>query len=135
MSLQYPTANDLELWFDIIQRNQEFGPYLPAIDDGWIDSIQSDLALCAMHPDGQRLSSASARLFYRIIKNHHFVDGNKRSAVLMLFMLLDFNEMEIEMNWIEMYDLAKEVASSFQDSESVIADLSERFERLLTPLP
>ena len=126
MSLQYPTANDLELWFDIIQRNQEFGPYLPAIDDGWIDSIQSD---------GQRLSSASARLFYRIIKNHHFVDGNKRSAVLMLFMLLDFNEMEIEMNWIEMYDLAKEVASSFQDSESVIADLSERFERLLTPLP
>ena len=63
MSLQYPTANDLELWFDIIQRNQEFGPYLPAIDDGWIDSIQSDLALCAMHPDGQRLSSASARLF------------------------------------------------------------------------
>ena len=34
------------------------------------------------------------------------------------------------MNWIEMYDLAKEVASSFQDSESVIADLSERFERL-----
>lgn len=134
MSLRYPTRSDLALWVQIAQRNVDFGPYLPAIDDGWIDAIQSDIALCAMHPDSQRIVSVAARLFHRVIKNHHFVDGNKRSAVLILFIFLDANDMALRMNWEEMYDLAKEIAASTDQSEVVVAKLTERFSQNLTPL-
>ncbi len=131
MTLLFPSAGDLLLWIEIAQRNSNLEAYLPVIDDVWVSTIESDLALCAMHPDGRNIFATSARLFHRVIKNHHFVDGNKRSALLILYIFLDMNRAELRIGWRQLYRLAKEIASTKQDPETVIIDLAARFAKII----
>ncbi len=51
-------------------------------------------------------------LFYLMIKNHPFQNGNKRIAMTTLFVFLYMNKKWIEINDQELYNFAVWVASS-----------------------
>lgn len=58
------------------------------------------------------LISKAAILFYLMIKNHPFQNGNKRVAVMSLLIFLGKNEKWLSVSPQELYNLAKWVASS-----------------------
>ncbi|MBI4157305.1 type II toxin-antitoxin system death-on-curing family toxin [Candidatus Woesebacteria bacterium] len=51
-------------------------------------------------------------LFYLLIKNHPFVNGNKRMALTAVLVILFLNNMWLNSNPLEIYKLAKSVAKS-----------------------
>ena len=51
-------------------------------------------------------------LFYLLIKNHPFLNGNKRMAVTSLLVVLYLNNMWLNAQSIEIYKLAKSIAQS-----------------------
>ncbi len=58
------------------------------------------------------LISKAAILFYLMIKNHPFQNGNKRVAVMSLLIFLGKNDKWLSVSSQELYNLAKWVASS-----------------------
>lgn len=76
------------------------------------------------------IEDKAAILFYLLIKNHPFQNGNKRIAVttLMVFLMLNGYWMDIQPQ--KLYNLALWVASSDTDlRDAVIAGLKEFFEK------
>lgn len=66
----------------------------------------------------------AAALFYFVIKDHCFENGNKRSAVVITMVFLVLNKKMLIMYPEELYDLACEVA------ESEAADKDKEIERI-----
>lgn len=58
------------------------------------------------------LTAKAAILFYLMIKNHPFENGNKRVAMTTLFFFIHKNKKWLKMDNQEMYNFAKWVASS-----------------------
>jgi death-on-curing family protein len=80
------------------------------------------------------LACAGAKLFYKIIKNHHRVDGNKRSALLVTFFFFAWNGRYIEIAPEVMYRLAAHVAADQRKSDVVERFLEEIFREHLQTL-
>lgn len=74
------------------------------------------------------LISKAAILFYLMIKNHPFQNGNKRVAVMTLLVFLGKNEKWLSISPQELYNLAKWVASS---PPSVKDETVQAIERIL----
>lgn len=62
-----------------------------------------------LYPD---LFAQAAILFYLLIKNHPFADGNKRTAVLVLIEFLERNGCTLTASNEELYDFTIAVATS-----------------------
>lgn len=120
MFLKYPNADAIFTWATIVGDYENLSKFLPAINKDWARLLEADFQLCQMHPDAQSMERSAARLFYRIIKNHHFIDGNKRSAVICMYFFLVLNKYDCTMEWQDLYNLAKTVAEKTQKSEEVI---------------
>lgn len=69
----------------------------------------------------------AAILFYLMIKNHPFQNGNKRVAVTTLLVFLDKNGKWIRTDAVELYNLAKWVAESNPRLKSETAQAVKRF--------
>jgi len=68
----------------------------------------------------------AAILFYSMIKNHPFENGNKRIAVMTLLIFLRFNNKWIRIPNDLLYDLAKGIAASLpKEREKVLQDLND----------
>lgn len=63
--------------------------------------------------------SKAAILFYLLIKNHPFVDGNKRTAFLALMRFLKINGYTLDATNDELYQFTIDVASSVLTKEEV----------------
>lgn len=127
MFLTYPNAELILRWAILVSSFENLSKFLPNFDLHWAKVIEGDFILCQMNPDREDIHKTSARLFYRIIKNHHFVDGNKRSALIALYLFIYTNSYEIDVRWNKMYVIAKLIAEVDQDSEEVISGLSQMF--------
>ncbi len=134
MHVVYPTKEDIEAWVTYVAGAEHLSAYLPIIDERWTDAIAGDFALTAMHPDHDDLIKSSTRLLHRITKNHHFPDGNKRSAVVNVALLLGLNRHRFTVGADGMYDLAKEVASSNLNAEALVDSLVDRFNSWIVPM-
>ncbi len=62
-----------------------------------------------LYPD--ILHMAAAYMFY-IIKNHAFVDGNKRTGVVVALAFLMANKIQVSLSQEEVFDLALQIATS-----------------------
>lgn len=71
----------------------------------------------------------AAILFYLLVKNHPFQNGNKRVAVTTLFVFLDKNGKWLKTDAVELYNLAKWVASS---NAKLKAETVQAIKRFLT---
>ena len=61
-----------------------------------------------------------AEMVYEICKNHPFVDGNKRVAVLSMLMILNINGMSMTYTQKELIDLVLGIADSMIDDIGIL---------------
>ena len=76
------------------------------------------------------LIGKAAILFYFMIKNHPFQNGNKRIAVTTLFVFLHENKKWIKVDNQELYNFAVWVASSPAKLKNEVVDAIEQFLKL-----
>jgi death on curing protein len=62
-----------------------------------------------LHPD---LASKAAAYLFHIIKNHPFIDGNKRTASIAATVFLHLNGYSIKLSNAQFFDLALGIATS-----------------------
>lgn len=78
----------------------------------------------------------AAVLFYFVIKDHNFENGNKRSAVILTMVLLVKNGKMPNFTSETLYDIACEVAESdASDKDLTIEVLKRTFKDYIVPLP
>ena len=93
------------------------------------------LESCLINPfqtfDGKPLYRGLIRkaavLFYGVIKDHPFVNGNKRMAVTLTLIFLFFNNKWLETSPYELYEMANAVAKSKPESRDKVLDLLVRY--------
>ncbi|MBI1864086.1 Fic family protein [Candidatus Woesebacteria bacterium] len=72
-------------------------------------------------------------LFYLMIKNHPFQNGNKRIAVATLFVVLSLNKLWLDTDDLLPYELAKEVAKSkMEDRNKILKKIANFIMRYTT---
>jgi death-on-curing family protein len=72
------------------------------------------------------LADKAATLFYLMIKNHPFLNGNKRIAVTTLLVFLSINGKWLKVRGESLYELAVEVAGSNPKyRESVVKEIKK----------
>ena len=63
----------------------------------------------------------AARLGYSLIKNHAFVDGNKRIGAHAMLVFLALNDIEVEYEYAEFIQLVLDVAAGEISAEQLLA--------------
>ncbi len=78
---------------------------------------------------------ASANLFFKVTKNHHRYDGNKRSAICCLIFFMVLNNRKSSFTNQEIEDLALEVAASQGNTGGqLVPRLQDIFEKKIIPV-
>ena len=75
-----------------------------------------------LHEDVYAMAAA---YLYHLIKNHAFVDGNKRTAIVTMIVFLKYHDIPISMGQDELYDLAIGVATSQISKEELAKSLKK----------
>ncbi len=113
----------LSIYKDI---NKEFGGKYGIRDDSLLESSINTPFLTFdgkdLYPD---MVSKSARLAYGIIRNHPFLDGNKRMGTHLMLIFLELNNIRISYSDNEMVDLIVSVAEGKADAEWLNAWLGD----------
>lgn len=76
----------------------------------------------------QTINEKAARLCYNLIKNHPFIDGNKRIGVFVMLVFLEMNGIVIKASSKELVDIAVKCASSEMDYEDILTWLQQQGE-------
>ena len=126
IALHKPTLSEVEyIAFSLAQELMEYGEPIPPFDTRYSDKLES----CLQTPFQtynrrslyQTFESKASALFYLMIKNHPFQNGNKRVAVVTLYYFLRSNHRKLKVSNIKLYEFAKEVAASdAQEKDQVI---------------
>lgn len=66
------------------------------------------------------IQAKAARLGYGIIKNHPFVDGNKRIGTHLMLLFLYFNNVELSYTQEELSEIVLMIASSEKTCENLL---------------
>ncbi|MBV4417955.1 type II toxin-antitoxin system death-on-curing family toxin [Clostridium tyrobutyricum] len=64
--------------------------------------------------------SKCANICFNIIKNHAFVDCNKRTGIYVMLMLLEYNNIKLEFTQKELVDLGVNIASGKLNQKDII---------------
>lgn len=86
-----------------------FATRRPNILEGILIAPMQSFAKKPLYPG---MVSKASILFYLMIKDHPFINGNKRIAVTTLLVFLDKNDYWITVDPVELYNFAKWVAES-----------------------
>ena len=118
MKIYFLTLEEvLEIHSDQLQR---YGGGPGIRDQGLLISA---LAQPSSSFQGQYLHSSlfhmAAAYLFHIVKNHPFIDGNKRTGVVSSLMFLALNEIEIELSEDEMEKMVLDVASSKMEKDAL----------------
>jgi len=123
-----PQINDVRAWVKEIS-----GPtlllfkFLPDINTKWYEAIDGALGLIQLSHYKENLHHKGAHLFYKIVKNHYFIDGNKRSAVIVIYLYYLVNGYIIREDPEAMLEIARKTAESDgTESEKEIGILEDR---------
>lgn len=95
------------------------------------DQLESALARPrnAAAYEGADLPRQAATLFWGMTSNHPFHDGNKRTAVVLLYAFLRANDHDLTLADDELFQMAIAVA----DSRWTVEQIEERIRRALVP--
>lgn len=90
-------------------------------DEGLLDSaVQTPFQSFGGYELYPTLLEKAARLGFGLIKNHPFVDGNKRIGAHAMLVFLDINNVSLEYKDSELIDTILKVASGTLDCESLL---------------
>jgi death-on-curing family protein len=110
---EYPDNRWLRWWIDYLKKsNNTLKLKLPLTDDGWDYHMLGLLELIQQpYYTPEEVYHKAAVLFYKIIKDHKYIDGNKRSAVVIVYLFFVINDCML-LPSINLRELAKKVAES-----------------------
>lgn len=92
----------------------EFGG-LPGLRDiGLLESALSHPLMQVYYgnDEDRKIHALAASYFFHIIKNHPFLDGNKRAGLFAALYFLNINNFDIDVEYDVLYQLAIDTASS-----------------------
>ena len=128
----YLSLDDFETIVNQLREAQkEFSEDMPPFDTRYaerlesiINQIQSNYFGVELYPS---LEEKASRLFYLINKNHPFLNGNKRVAVMALFVFLSLNREELyfdeETINNELFEIATITAASLPEQIDDIIEM------------
>jgi death-on-curing protein len=118
VEIRYLSSNEVLLIHDhaIGEFGGSFGLMSPGQLEASIAVPRQTMFGEELYPD---LLSKAAILFYLLVKNHAFVDGNKRTAALALIEFLERNGYTLDATNDELYQFTIDVASSVLTKEEV----------------
>jgi death-on-curing family protein len=113
----YLTLEDTkEICFHLVQQLLQFEEPLPDFETRFPAKLESVLEIPKQQFGENEfyptIFEKSACYFYFIIKNHPFLNGNKRLAIVMTYVFLRFNHYNFKAPWKSMYSFAIELAGS-----------------------
>jgi death-on-curing family protein len=73
------------------------------------------------------LAQKTSQLFYSVIKNHPFANGNKRMAIAIMFTFLFKNGYWMNIPTNQLYELSIKVAKSHPDTRGDVLQILEKF--------
>ena len=111
------TVSDVELIaFKLARETMNFNEPIPDFSTRFENNLESCLAtpfqLFSKKPLYRGLAGRAAILFYLMIKNHPFQNGNKRIAMTTLLTFLYLNKKWVKVDTYELYDFAMWVVQS-----------------------
>lgn len=97
-----------------LQRKQidEFGGSHGLRDYGLLESAVNRARNKVEYEEDTTVAEVAASLSYGLIKNHAFIDGNKRIGLLVLVTFLDLNGFEVNRSLPETASVVQQVAAS-----------------------
>lgn len=69
--------------------------------------------------EDRKIHNLTASYFFHIIKNHPFVDGNKRAGLFAALHFLNINNFDIDVEYDVLYELALDTAASRINKEEI----------------
>lgn len=122
MSTYYLTLEDVEnICFQAVKQLYKFNEPLPEFETRYAQKLEAVLSIPEtevfgkdMHPT---LTEKAACYFYYIIKNHPFLNGNKRVAVIATYVFLRLNDHELTASWEDIYDFAISISQPTKNHE------------------
>ena len=133
-NIVYPNREHLELLINYLKNPENvLTRLLPVCNEKWYIDIIGTVDRVAV-PYIQGVSSKAAHLFYYIIKDHSFPDGNKRSGVVMAYLFLLVNGYEVS-DADRIRILAKKVAQSHgaKNKDDWIRKIEKEFSYIVKP--
>lgn len=106
---------------------ERFGGLAGVRDRGLLESaVHQPFMIAQFGSEEERtISSIAAAYFFHIIKNHPFLDGNKRAGLLTTTEFLSRNGYSLEMTYDDLYQLAIDTASSQIDKPEIARILGQ----------
>lgn len=84
----------------------------------------------------QTLAEKAAVIFCATIRGHKFGNGNKRTAVILLLLILYVNKKWISFSWSELYDLAMGIAKSVHiDFDMQVGEVAQELAKRIIRRP
>ena len=128
------TVTEVEyIAFKLAQRQMSFDEPIPAFSTRFPHVLESCLAVPFQRFAGKSLYpglvSKAAILFYLLIKNHPFQNGNKRVAITTLLVFLYRNKKWIRADTQELYNFTVWVAQSPSTVKEETVKATEKFLR------
>jgi death-on-curing protein len=117
-------AEVVEIHRDQIER---YGGRVGIRDAGLLESAVSmpQAAMGGEYLHGDVFEMAAAYLFH-IVKNHPFVDGNKRTGAVAALVFLEINDVEVALNEDELVDIVVSVTEGKTQKRDVAALLRQQ---------
>lgn len=116
---------------NLAEQTMSWDEPIPPFKTRFPNSLESCIATPFMDYGGKDfypgLVKKAAILFYLMVKNHPFENGNKRIAMTTLLTFLFFNEKWLMVDDQELYNFAKWVASSPPKLKAATIDAVEKF--------
>ncbi len=104
------------LAFSLAKETMDFNEPIPAFSTRFPNILESCLGMPLQGFSGRTLYygliAKAAILFYLMVKNHPFQNGNKRIAMTTLFVLLHKNKKWLKVDNQELYNFATWIAAS-----------------------
>ena len=130
--MQFISIAEIEyLAFRLAKETMDFNEPIPAFSTRFSNILESCLATpfqgFARRSLYRGLISKAAILFYLMVKNHPFQNGNKRIAMTTLFVLLYKNKKWLKVDNQELYNFATWVAASQPKLKNETVKAVEKF--------
>lgn len=131
------TIDDFEfICFDFTRERLTFGEPIPDYSTRENSLLESALGSPRQSFGGKFLYPTLAKqasiLFYSLIKNHPFKNGNKRIAVMSLLVFLSLNREWLSIDPYNLYKFAQEVAETeSKEKDKILKTIEKTIEKTL----
>ena len=140
--IYYPDDDLLRTWINLLKSDsksstiKKLSDYLPLVNEEWYRRVSSTIDLVrGLSYFPQSVHGTAAHIFFKIVENHSYIDSNKRSAIITIYLFFIMNECMFSGDPEKVRLLAKEIAAreyigNQQIIEKDINMLEEEFKKM-----